>query len=70
MGLVHRPSFVGCGGETSGEQDSLVLAEAGDFFQKLLHALAFFFHLTKSYAAPLDESTRRARAPQRLVSFC
>ena len=43
MGLVHRPSFVGCGGQASGEQDSFVLAEAGDFFQKLLHALAFFF---------------------------
>ena len=69
MGLVHRPSFVGCGGEASGEQDSFVLAEAGDFFQKPFHALAFFFHLTKGYAAPLDESTQRARAPQRLANF-
>jgi hypothetical protein len=44
-----------------------VLAEAGDFFQKLLHALAFFFHLTKGYAAPLDESTQRAEP---LVIHC
>lgn len=41
--LVHRPPFVGRGGEASGEQDSFVLAETGDFFQKPFHALAIFF---------------------------
>jgi hypothetical protein len=43
MGLVHLPPFVGGGGETSGEQESFVFAEAGDFSQKSFHALPFFF---------------------------
>ena len=43
MRLVHLPPFVGCGGETSGEQESFVFAETGDFSQKSFHALPFFF---------------------------
>jgi hypothetical protein len=43
MGLMHRPPFVGCGGEASGEQDSFVFAEARDFSQKPFRALPIFF---------------------------
>ena len=50
MGLVHLPPFVGGGGETSGEQESFVFAEAGDFSQKSFHALPFFFHFSKRMA--------------------
>lgn len=48
MGLMHRPPFVGCGREASGEQDSFVFAEAWDFSQKSFRALPFFFHLPKA----------------------
>ncbi len=47
MRLVHLPPFVGCGGETSGEQESFVFAESGDFSQKSFHALPFIFHLSE-----------------------
>ena len=47
MGLMHRPPFVRGGGEASGEQDSFVFAEAGDFSQESFRALPFFFHLPK-----------------------
>ena len=43
-----------------------MLAEAGDFFQKPFHALAFFSP-AKGHAAPLDESTQRAEP---LVIHC
>ena len=47
---MHRPPFVGRGGQASGEQESFVFAEAGDFFQKSFHAPPFFFHWAKPMA--------------------
>lgn len=57
MGLVHRPPFVGCGGEASGEQEPFVFAEAGDFSQKSFHAQPFFSP-DGAYVSSAGESTR------------
>ena len=55
MGLVHLPPFVGCGRQTSGEQESFVFSETGEFSQKSCHALPFF-SLLQVYGSWRSES--------------
>ncbi len=56
---LHRPPFVGRGGEASREQEPLVFAEAGDFSQKSFHAQPFFSP-DGAYVSSEGESTRGA----------
>ncbi len=43
MCLVHFPSFVGCGGETAGEEDFFLLAQSPDVLELFEQSRLFFF---------------------------